>query len=260
MITSLQNDRVKLAYGLQNRTGTRRKERKIALEGRRLIADALALGVKPTFVMYQPAKIDYDWLATLQDRGVELLEVSDAVMAHLSDTRQSQGVLAVCALPLPRQPRQPRRALILDSVRDPGNLGTIFRTAAAAGVDVAILSPDCVDPYNPKVLRSGMGAHFRLPIFESDWGEIAAYCQPLTVYAAAGDGDMRYDRADFTAPHAIIIGSEAHGVSRKSRDLAAHTLYIPMASATESLNAALAASVILFEASRQNLTDSPDSL
>jgi TrmH family RNA methyltransferase len=141
--------------------------------------------------------------------------------------------------------------LILDAVRDPGNLGTILRAGAAAGVQAVLLSPTCVDAYNPKALRSGMGAHFRVPIVEMDWDKIGAYCRALAVYLADAEGDLSHDAVDWSAAWALIIGSEAHGAGSEAERLAQQRVYIPMAAATESLNAAIAAAVILFEAARQ---------
>ena len=251
MITSLQNEKVKLAHALQTGAKARRRERKLALEGTRLVRDAVERGRKPEYVLYNPDTVDGKLVGTL--RGMlpaeKILAVSQEVMQHVSSTEQPQGIVAVLPLPMPDLPRKPRRVLVLDGVRDPGNMGTILRTAAAAGVQVVVLSPDCVDPYNPKVLRGGMGAHFRVPIVEAPWNEIAAFCEGLAVYLAAGDGDAEYDRVDWSA-WALIIGSEAHGASEAARALATTTIRIPMAAATESINAGVAAGVLLFEAAR----------
>lgn len=250
-ITSLQNDRVKLAYGLQQRARTRRKERKIALEGARLVRDAVERGHKPHFVLYRPGGVDEELLVLLAEKTGELLPVSDEISAHISDTQTPQGLVGVFDLPAPPLPRKPRRVLILDRVRDPGNAGTILRTAAAAGVDVVIFGPGSVDPYNPKCLRSGMGAHFRVPVAEADWERIGGYCERLAVCVTAGDGETAYDAVDWAQPWAVIIGAEADGVGADAEAIASARIMIPMAAATESLNAAVAAGVILFEAARQ---------
>ena len=251
-ITSLQNDRVKLAYSLQNRPRARLKERKIALEGTRLVRDAVERGHKPVFILYEPTFADYDLIATLQDRSVQMLPVNSEVMQHVSDTKQPQGVVGVFPMPHPQLPREPERVLILDNIRDPGNLGTMLRTAAAAGIQVAILlEPGSADPYNPKVLRSGMGAHFRLPIVGASRGEIEQYCANLAVYVTAAEADMSYDAVDWTRPWAIVVSNEAHGASKAMHQIASQSLSIPMAAQTESLNAAVAAGVVLFEAARQ---------
>jgi len=248
IISSLQNNRVKLARQLQEKARLRRKERKIVLEGVRLIADALAVGYKPLFVFYESQHADYELIATLQDQQIQLIPVSADVIRHLSDTQNPQGIIAVFPLPEPALPQKPERILILDAIREPGNMGTILRTAGAAGVEVVILAADCVDPYNPKVLRSGMGAHFRIPIVEAGWDQIRGYCDDLGVFLAAGDGDLNYTDVDWKNAWALVIGNEAHGIHQT---VEGQRIAIPMASETESLNAAVAAGVILFEALRQ---------
>lgn len=252
-VTSLQNERVKLVYSLQQRPRARRKERKLALEGVRLIRDAVTRGVAPEFVLYTPKGADYELIAQLQNTRAKLIPVSDEVMAYVSDTQQPQGMIAVVPLPLPELPRQPTLALVLDGVREPGNLGTMLRSAAAAGVDVVALSPDCVDPYNPKVLRAGMGAHFALPILELQWFEIAQLVEGMQVLLAAGEAEQRYTDVDLTQRTALVIGNEAHGATAARKLPHVQPIAIPMLNATESLNAAIAASVILFEAQRQRL-------
>lgn len=250
-ITSLKNDRVKLAYGLQNRKGTRRKERKIALEGTRLVGDAVKARHNPLFVLYDPAKVDYELLAVLQNRCEDVLPASPEVMQHISATETPQGILAVFHMPFPTIPKKPSRVLLMDNVREPGNVGGIMRTAAASGVEVVLLSPGCADPYNPKTLRSGMGAHFRIPIIEDAWYKIEQYCAHLNIYLAAGDGELDYAEVNWSQDWALVIGSEAHGVMKSVESFPdAKRIHIPMAVKTESLNAGVAAGIILFEAQR----------
>jgi RNA methyltransferase, TrmH family len=250
MITSLQNDRVKLVHALQTQPKTRRKENKIALEGTRLLRDACEQGLTPEFVFFS-AKVDAGLLSFLEARRYPLDEVSDEVMRHISATEEPPGVVGVFPMPQPNLPSQPQRVLILDSIRDPGNLGTLLRTAGAAGVQAVLLSPTCVDPYNPKALRGGMGAHFRIPVVSRGWNDISSYCRETAVYLADGAGDVPYHKADWSRAWALIIGSEAHGAGSEARQLAHARVHIPMAAQTESLNAAAAAAVILFHAITQ---------
>jgi TrmH family RNA methyltransferase len=252
-ITSLQNDRVKFVNQLQSRARIRRKEHKIVLEGTRLISDALLQNHRPHFVFYEPNSVDYNLLAQVQETHAALYEVTREVMQHVSDTQTQQGMIAVFPIPEPALPSSPQRVLILDAIRDPGNMGTILRTAGAAGVQVVILAPDCVDPYNPKVLRSGMGAHFRIPIIEAPWQEIRAYCTDMQRYLAAGNGEKIHSEVDWTQAWALVIGNEAHGAGEKAETMSGERVAIPMATDTESINAAVAAGVILFEAQRQIL-------
>lgn len=250
-IVSLQNERVKLARSLQERPRARRKHMQIAVEGTRLVRDAWGRGRRPEFVLYDPDTADATLVAQMTKARINMLPVNAEVMAYVSDTEQPQGIVAVFPLPVPPLPKHPRRVLICDAIGDPGNMGGLLRSAAAAGVEVAILSPDCADPYNPKALRAGMGAHFRLPVVEAQWMEIGVFCEELAVYAADASGADHYDGVDWTKPWALIVGSEAHGLSEKARALATGLIRIPMAADTESLNAMVAASVILFEAARQ---------
>ena len=250
-ITSLQNSKVKLANALLGRGRTRKKENKIVLEGTRLVTDAYQSGNRPAFVLHTPGTDD-TLIEQMQADGVEVAPVDEPVMQHITDTQSPQGIVGVFPRPQPTYPLDAGRVLILDALRDPGNLGTMLRTAAGAGVQAVVLAPGCVDPYNPKVLRGGMGAHFRLPILEMTWDDIQERVTVSAFYLAAGEADTRYDAIPW-AQHdwALIIGSEAHGASDLAQQTATVPVTIPMHRATESLNAAAAAAVILFEAARQ---------
>ncbi len=253
VISSTRNQRVRYLKSLQTKPRLRRSERKLILEGDRLIADALSSRGKPEIALYLPGSADYEVIAALQERGCALLPVSEAVLRHVSDTRQAPGIVAAFQIPRPPLPRGPERVIILDAIREPGNLGALLRTGAAAGVDLAILAPGCCDPYNSKALRAGMGAHFRLPVVESSWKEISAFCHDLRVYAALADAKMPYSDVNWLEGWALIIGNEARGIGEGAAKLAREAVSIPMAGGAESLNVAGAAAVILFEAQRQRL-------
>ncbi len=250
-ITSLQNSKVKLANALLGRARTRKKENKIVLEGTRLIADAYQSGAVPLFVLHTPGTDDA-LVEQMDTDGVEIAPVDDTVMQYITDTQSPQGIVGVFSRPQPTYPLGAGRVLILDAIRDPGNLGTMLRTAGGAGVQAVVLAPGCVDPYNPKVLRGGMGAHFRLPVLEMTWDDIQERVDVSAFYLAAGEADTHYNAVPW-AQHdwALIIGSEAHGASDPARQTATVPVAIPMHRATESINAAAAAAVILFEAARQ---------
>jgi RNA methyltransferase, TrmH family len=255
-ITSQQNERVKLVRALQTQPKTRRSEEKIVLEGVRLINDALDSGAIPAFAFYtaeaaQPDRPTNSVYETLRGLGIDLLEVAPDIMTYVSDVETTPGLLAVFPMPKLEIPAQIRLALILDGIADPGNLGTVLRSAAAAGVDVAILAPNSVDPFNPKVLRGAMGAQFRLPIRRLTWAEIEEHYASMPIYLADAGGDLAYTAVNWRDPAVLIVGSEAQGADDHARRLANSVVHIPMASGAESLNAAVAASVILFEAHRQ---------
>ena len=253
IIKSASNRRVKYVKALRSKARLRRGEGKLILEGDRLIGDALQSGGKPDQALYVPESADYALVAALQDKGCQLLPVSQEVLRQVSDTQRAPGLLAVFHIPRPPLPQRAERALILDAIGEPGNLGAILRSATAAAADIAILSPGNADPYNPKALRAAMGAHFRLPIVEANWRELRAYCADLRVYAAEAGSETRYTDVEWRDGWALIIGNEAHGLSREARSLSAVGIAIPMAARAESLNAAAAAAVILFEARRQRM-------
>lgn len=251
-ITSRANPRLKHARLLQHRKA-RQQHAQLLLEGVRLIEDALSAGFPPALLLFDQEKMET--LAPLvqraQQAGAEVLSVAAALLAEVALTETPQGVLAVA--PWPQLPvGQSRLALVVDGVRDPGNLGALVRSAAAANVDQVILLPGVSDVWAPKVLRAGMGAHFRVAIrqavtlAQAEWW--IADRQP---WLAAATGSRRYSDVDWTQPSVLIIGGEARGAGLAAGLAAAHTIFIPMARGVESLNAAIAGSIILFEAQRQ---------
>ena len=252
MITSLTNAKVKLIRSLTERKH-RVKEQRFVIEGARLIDDALAANLTPDWIFYaqQLPPRAQETLERLKERGGEIITVSDAVLKSCSDTETPQGLMAVLPFPRLAIPLDPKMIVIADSLRDPGNLGTLLRSAAAANVDLVLLSPETVDAYNPKVVRGAMGAHFRLPIVEAAWAEITDRVAGKNVYLAAADGELTYTQVDWNQPSALIIGGEASGASNEAARLATQRIAIPLSREVESLNAAVAASVILFEAKRQ---------
>jgi TrmH family RNA methyltransferase len=181
------------------------------------------------------------------------LEANERVLAAVAGTVTPQGVVA--AVPIPRAaldvdlgPIVP----ILDRLADPGNVGTILRTAEAAGVTSVIALNDTVDLFSPKVVRAGMGAHFHLNlIIDQAWDSLRPLLKGRRVRATAANAGHPYYLVDWTIPAALIIGSEAHGVSPEGMAFADGTVSIPMVGRAESLNAAVAASVVMYEALRQ---------
>lgn len=147
--------------------------------------------------------------------------------------------------------------MVLDGLRDPGNVGTILRTAQAAGVLVVMLTEDCVDPYNPKVLRGAMGAHFRLHVLEDQpWDQIEKALRSRNIWIACSGRGTPYFEVEWTRPSALVVGNEAFGVGPEARRVATGEVTIPMVGEAESLNVAVATGVILFEALRQRKAES----
>ncbi len=183
------------------------------------------------------------------------IEVPPAVMEAVSPSRTPQGIVCECEIPdrpLP-DPLPGRRYVVLDGVQDPGNVGTILRTADAFGADGVFLLDGCADPYSPKTVRSGMGVVFRLPVWQVSAEALASLLDRsgLPLYGAALDENARDIRDMDWNRFAAAIGSEGRGLSQEVLDLCRGTFRIPMRQRCESLNAAMAAGVVLWEAARE---------
>jgi RNA methyltransferase, TrmH family len=254
-ITSSHNPRLARVRALIEKRRQREEEQAFVVEGVRLVEEGLSAGWQAELVLYTSAISERG--RTALDRfvssGVETLEVAPHLMESIAGTETPQGLLAVFLRREVPLPVQLNFVLITDNLRDPGNLGTLLRSAAAAGVQAALLSPGTADAFAPKVLRAGMGAHFRLPVFSMTWEEMRSLCSErgLRVYLAeAAEGQACWD-LDLRRPLALMVGSEAEGASREAQALADEPISIPMPGKSESLNAAIAASIILFEVVRQ---------
>lgn len=275
LITSLANPRVAQVRDLHTTKG-RKKSGLLLMEGPHLLEALLLTEVLPSEVYYQPELLQRTpegraLLARLLHppaawSRVELFEVSQRVSEALSDAQTTQGVHSVLPLRLfqperlqARRPAVDRPALlVLDDLADPGNMGTILRTALAADVQAVLLTPHCVDCYSPKVVRAAAGAHVALPIWANlAWSaieeRIVHHCGKGAgrVFIAEASNSHIYYAEDLRQPFALIIGNEAHGLSSQARALADRVLSIPLANQVESLNAAMATGILLFEAVRQ---------
>jgi len=252
MITSAQNSKLKRVRALLGRAKERREENAFVVEGVRLVEEAVHSNWEFQFALYDESlnKRGRSQVESLRSRGVEVEEVSINVMKSLSETETPQGILAILndsRLPIPNSLNF---LLILDQIRDPGNLGTLLRTAAATGVQAVFLPPETTDAFAPKVVRSGMGAHFRLPIHSMTWEKIQEQIKDLRVYLADMDGQSCWE-TDLSQPLALIIGGEAEGASEEALKLATQKISIPMTGNVESLNAGVAGSMLMFEVVRQ---------
>jgi TrmH family RNA methyltransferase len=256
VITSTSNSRIKEARKLHQRR-YRRERGLLLIEGVRLVQDAVEAGVEVRLAFYVPQLEQTNPSAArtldhLRASGVESLACTPEVFASFSETMTPQGIAAIVELPELPLPTPSTLALILDGVRDPGNAGTLLRSAEAAGADLVLFGPETVDPFNEKVVRAGMGAHFRLPLRVCPtWDAVQRWLDPeQTLYLAEAKAKLAYDAVDWRRPAALIVGGEAAGVSAAARQRA-QPIAIPMQGHVESLNAAMAGSIILFEAARQ---------
>lgn len=253
MITSTQNARLKLVRALAGRPRERREAGAFLAEGVRLVEEACAAGWPFEFALFS-AEINErgkKLVGQLQAAGVEVESVSPGVLNTASETEASQGILAVLKLRELPMPVAPDFVLIPDQIRDPGNLGTLIRAAAAAGAQAVLIPPETTDPFAPKVVRAGMGAHFRLTVAGCGWEEIRARLAGCTVFLAEADGEISCWGADFKSRTALIVGGEASGASLPARELANVRVNIPMPGKIESLNAGVAGAVLMFEVVRQ---------
>ncbi|MBR1470529.1 MAG: RNA methyltransferase [Lachnospiraceae bacterium] len=255
MITSLANEKIKHMVQLREKAKLRAEEGVFLVEGVRLFREVHPEDVLECYVTERGAVL----LGKVPD-GAET--VSENVMQKMSDVKTPQGVLAVV-----RRRKYRREELLAgnapllilaEDLQDPGNLGTLFRTAEAAGADGIILNAGCADVYQPKVVRATMGAVLRMPfIIEENITDCFAVLarKGITVYAAAlTQRAVFYTEADYTGGSAFLIGNEGNGLKRQTL-LAAQQqgqeVIIPMAGSTESLNASVSAAVLLYEAARQ---------
>ena len=254
VITSSQNPKIKLVRALLGRAKERREEGAFVVEGVRLVEEAANRDWRFEIGLYDESLSDRgkELVERLRSKGVEMEEISQSLMSSLSETETPQGILAVLELTELPITNYPDFVLIPDQIRDPGNLGTMLRTAAAAGVQAVLLPPESTDAFAPKVVRSGMGAHFRLPIHSMTWKEIEHMSKSanLQVYLADMHGKSCWE-TDLRRPLALIVGGEAEGASEEARKLATQKISIPMSGNVESLNAGVAGSVLMFEVVRQ---------
>jgi TrmH family RNA methyltransferase len=242
------------------RAKERRQAEAFVVEGVRLVEEAEKRDWRFEIALYDKSLSErgMSLVERLKSRQVEVEEVSESLMKTLSNTETPPGILAVLRVSDLPISQSPDFLLIPDQIRDPGNLGTLLRSAAAAGVQAVLLPPETTDAFAPKVMRSGMGAHFRLPIRSMAWEEIGQMSKSadLQVVLADMDGTSCWE-TDLRRPLALIVGGEAQGASTAARRLAERRISIPMMAQVESLNAGVAGSVLMFEVLRQRRTALP---
>ena len=251
MITTNQNKQVKRILKLKKSARERRKEKLFIVEGIRMFEEIPEDRLYKTYVTEEFLEAHRE---LFQKKNPEL--VSSQIMKELSDTMTPQGVLALVKIRefhMEQLARNDALLLVLENLQDPGNLGTILRTGEGAGVTGIIMSRDTVDIYNTKVIRSTMGSIFRVPfVYADDMNEVIRFLKKnqITTYAAHLDG-TNYTKEDYNKGTAFFIGNEGNGLSRELTRAADHMIRIPMNGKVESLNAAMAAGLLMYEARRQ---------
>lgn len=252
MITSKSNPKIKWFRRLQADRQFRHQKETFVSEGTRWLKEVVLLGIQARAILATGQWLEKATNRKLTETYAEnVWVVSEEVMAHASTMETPPGVLTALSIPATEIPKNITLLLILDGISNPGNLGTIFRTAFAAGVDEVLLAPGCVDAFNPKALRGGMGAQIRLPIHQAGWSEISNLSRNLRVWLASPQGKIAHTEVNWKHPSALIIGSEARGHGDSARALCSDQLFIPMTPGVESLNVAVATGIILFETVRQ---------
>lgn len=256
-ITSIRNPKVQHLRQLMQKRSIRETDSQYIVEGVRLAEEVLLQGQLPVEVYFSDSLSERGQrlVEDFRSKGVTVMSMAEDVLQRVSETETSQGILLVMPMPTLPIPSHLDFVLVLDQIRDPGNAGTMLRTAAAAGVQRVIAAPETTDFFAPKVVRAGMGAHFRLDLQTLTWKEIAHLCKnqpsPLRLLIADAAADSSLWQQDLRQPVALIIGNEADGVSAAARQYCDGSLLIPMPGHFESLNAAVAAGILLFEVVRQ---------
>ena len=251
LITSRDNAFFRQLGKLAESGRERRKQGRTLLDGLHLVESYEAAFAPVEQLVLAESAFSRPEIAALAD-GRAVVVLADALMRELGLVETPSGVLAVVRPPAaPGRPDPAADALLLDGVQDPGNVGTLLRTAAAAGIRQALLGPGCAAPWSPRVLRAGQGAHFALAIHEDvDLGAFAASYRG-TVAVTCLDGATSLFDAQWSGPLAWIFGAEGQGVRRELIDAAALRIRIPMPGAVESLNVSAAAAICLFEMLRR---------
>lgn len=259
MITSTSNAKIKRIVQLRKKKKARDAEGVFLVEGIRMFREIPEKLLQEIYISEScEEKEGKEIRRRASACGIRPELVSDGVFSHLSDTQTPQGILCVVGqrsysleevadAPCPHM-------LVLDRLQDPGNVGTILRTAEGAGVTGILLDGECADIYNPKTIRSTMGSVFRMPFYYiQDLEEGIRYLKKrgICTYAAHLEGKRAYDEEDYRKPCAFLIGNEGNGLRPEIADLADTYIRIPMAGEVESLNAAIASAVLMFEAGRQ---------
>lgn len=255
MITSLSNGQIKNIIQLNQKTKARRELGLFVAEGRKMFREAPGSWISRVYVMESLAD-DRELMEQIHPFPHEI--VSDSVFRQMSDTQTPQGVLTLLKTPSYTltdmfQGEHPL-VMVLEDLQDPGNAGTIFRTAEGAGVNGIILTKKSVDVTNPKVIRSTMGSIYRMPYVYVE--NVASLKEELSFrkirsYAAHLDGKNTYDGEDYRNGSAFFIGNEGNGLSQEAAEAADCLIRIPMCGQVESLNAAMAAGILMYEAARQ---------
>lgn len=244
-IDSTKNDQIKQWKKLHKKRG-RENEQQFIIEGYHLIEEALNAGIKLEALLFtEDAKVPERW--TIDER--RMIVTNSTVLNELCETETPQGIAAICELPTQKEWNVTKgRFLLIDRVQDPGNLGTLIRTADACGLDGVILEKGSADIYNSKVIRASQGSIFHLPITKGelkDWVTLMKQAK-IPVFGTALEKASTYTAIEPQSSFALILGNEGEGVSKELLELTDQNLYIPILGQAESLNVSVAAGILLY--------------
>jgi len=264
MITSANNQQLKSVSALLKKSKERREKKSFVVEGPRMVVEAPAESLKAVYVAesYESNPENQMVLTELRSKcesvGAVFETVADSVFKSVSDTQTPQGIMAVVGMPEYTLDQlldgEKTQLLILESIQDPGNLGTMVRTGEGAGITGVIMNKTTVDLFNPKTIRSTMGSIYRVPFYVTE--DLSETMQLLkkkgvSLYAAHLKGEHYYTDEDYTKSCGFLIGNEGNGLSDEIANQADTYIKIPMEGQVESLNAAISATLLMYEANRQ---------
>lgn len=271
MITSLQNPQVRMITQLNTKAKARKKNGLFTAEGRKMFLEAPTDWICKVYLTEEAAS-DEEVSEKIRKKQLAVETVTAPVFGRMADTQTPQGILTVLRSPASDAEELVRKSMasgpglqkaraplwmVLENLQDPGNLGTILRTGEGAGIAGVLLTGSCVDMLSPKTVRATMGSIYRVPFAEvSDIGECAALLKRngIRMYAAHLKGTNTYDMESYAGPSAFLIGNEGNGLSEEASEQADCLIRIPMLGRVESLNAAMAAGILMYEAARQHRT------
>ena len=254
MITSTSNSQVKYLVQLQNKSKIRKENKEFVVEGIKMVEEAPNDRIVKIYVSENFTQSNEEAIKKISS---EYEVVSDSVFSQISDTKTPQGILAIIKMldySIDDLIKEMPLIAIIENLQDPGNLGTIIRTGEGAGISGVLMSSNTVDIYNPKTIRSTMGSIFRVPfVYEDDLLKAIELIKNrnVTIYAAHLDGKNSYTAEKYSGPSAFLIGNESNGLTDEVAKKADILIRIPMCGKVESLNAAIATTVLLYEAKRQ---------
>lgn len=255
-IESRENSLVKRLVRLSNDRKFRKEMQEMVCEGEKMLGEALSSGMDiHDILLAEDAELDTELLRQAEGQGAKLYICPSSLLGKVSNVKTPQGVVFSCERPVTELHvlQDAKRLMVLEGLQDPGNLGTIIRTADAFALDGIILCEGCVDPTSPKVVRATMGAAFRMPIAAAPLEQTVAFLheQNMPLYAAAlSESSVPLTHVDLTRA-AVMIGNEGRGITKKAAALCTQQIIIPMDGRAESLNASVAASIIMYEMSRK---------